>query len=105
MKRMALMLFLSALMAVGCFSQRAYENSSTGKFEGAVDIRWLKPDLFLYVPNRTDPLRFTTAEGRVFEPKPMYTDGGSVPRLLWSVPGYSPWGMGPAYILHDWLFI
>jgi hypothetical protein len=34
----------------------------------------------------------------------MYTDGGSIPRLLWSVPGFSPWGYGPAYIVHDWLF-
>lgn len=105
MKRMMLMLVLSALMLVGCLAHHAYENSSTGKFEGVVDIRWLRPDRFLYVPNRADPLRFTTADGRVFEPKPMYTDGGSIPRLLWSVPGYSPWGMGPAYIVHDWLFM
>lgn len=96
---------LSALMLAGCFAHHAYENSSTGRFEGVVDIRWLKPDRFLYVPNRTNPLRFTTTDGRLFEPKPMYTDGGSVPRLLWSVPGYSPWGMGPAYIIHDWLFM
>jgi hypothetical protein len=34
----------------------------------------------------------------------MYTDGGSIPRIFWSVPGYSPWGIGPAYIIHDWLF-
>jgi hypothetical protein len=105
MKRMMLMLVLSALILTGCFAHHAYETSATGKFEGAVDIRWLKPDRFLYVPNRTNPLRFTTADGRVFEPKPMYTDGGSIPRLFWSVPGYSPWAMGPAYIIHDWLFM
>lgn len=34
----------------------------------------------------------------------MYTDGGSIPRIFWWVPGYSPWGIGPAYIIHDWLF-
>jgi hypothetical protein len=34
----------------------------------------------------------------------MYTDGGSIPRLFWSVKGFSPWGYGPAYVLHDWLF-
>ncbi|MFW2440396.1 MAG: hypothetical protein ACN4GR_13615 [Arenicellales bacterium] len=35
----------------------------------------------------------------------MYTDGGSIPRIFWSVPGYSPWGIAPAYIIHDWLFV
>jgi hypothetical protein len=34
----------------------------------------------------------------------MYTDGGSVPRALWGVEGFSAWEYGPAYILHDWLF-
>jgi hypothetical protein len=34
----------------------------------------------------------------------MYTDGGSIPRFAWGVPGYSPWGYAPAYIVHDWLF-
>src|SRR6266851_6434044 len=35
----------------------------------------------------------------------MYTDGGSIPRVFWSVPGLSPWAFGPAYIVHDWLFV
>ncbi|RNC82869.1 MAG: DUF1353 domain-containing protein [Phycisphaera sp.] len=34
----------------------------------------------------------------------MYTDGGSIPRVFWSIPGYSPWGYAPAYIIHDWIF-
>lgn len=34
----------------------------------------------------------------------MYTDGGSIPRFLWGIEGYSPWGYAPAYIIHDWLF-
>jgi hypothetical protein len=34
----------------------------------------------------------------------MYTDGGSIPRFLWGVKGYSPWSYAPAYIVHDWLF-
>jgi hypothetical protein len=35
----------------------------------------------------------------------MYTDGGSVPQIFWSIPGLSPWAFGPAYIVHDWLFV
>jgi hypothetical protein len=105
MKRVFATIIISGLMLAGCSAHRAYEDTRPGKFEGVVDIRWLKPDRFLYVPSRVNPLRFTTPDGRVFEPKPMYTDGGSVPRLFWSVPGYSPWGIGPAYIIHDWLFM
>jgi hypothetical protein len=37
-------------------------------------------------------------------PQDMYTDGGSVPRVLWGIPGLSPWALGPAYIIHDWIF-
>ena len=29
---------------------------------------------------------------------------GSVPQVFWGIPGLSPWGLGPAYIIHDWLF-
>jgi len=34
----------------------------------------------------------------------MYTDGGSIPRAFWVFRNYSPWGYGPAFIIHDWLF-
>src|SRR5262249_41845045 len=37
-------------------------------------------------------------------PEDMFTTGGSVPRVFCSIPGLSPWGLGPAYIIHDWLF-
>jgi hypothetical protein len=38
-------------------------------------------------------------------PETMYTDGGSVPQILWGIPGLSPWALGPAYIIHDWIFL
>jgi len=104
MRQRAIYLILLGLALAGCNTHRAYENSQAGQFEGVVEIRWLRPDRFLFVPNAANPLRFKTADGQVFEPKPMYTDGGSIPRIFWSVPGYSPWGIGPAYIIHDWLF-
>ena len=43
--------------------------------------------------------------GQSIRPGPMYTDGGSIPRFLWGIEGYSPWGYAPAYIVHDWLFV
>lgn len=34
----------------------------------------------------------------------MFTDGGSIPRALWSVKDFSPWTYCPAFLIHDWLF-
>lgn len=105
MKRMSIWIILFISTVAGCNAHQVYKDTPTGQFQGVVEIRWLRPDRFLFVPNPADPLRFTTAGGQVLEPKAMYTDGGSIPRIFWSVPGYSPWGIGPAYIIHDWLFM
>lgn len=32
----------------------------------------------------------------------MFTDGGSIP-VQFGLKNYSPWGYGPAFIVHDWL--
>ena len=34
----------------------------------------------------------------------METDAGSIPRVIWSIPGLSPWDYLPAYMIHDWDF-
>ncbi len=92
-----------ALSIAGC-AEIAYRQTDIGDFQGKLDVRWVEPDRFVYVPNETDPLRFKTASGQLITPRVMYTDGGSIPRLFWGIPGYSPWGYAPAYIVHDWLF-
>ena len=51
-----------------------------------------------------DSLAFVTSENLTIRPDDIYTDGGSVPRVFWSVRGLSPWGMGPAYVIHDWIY-
>ena len=103
--KIALLITVSLLLSA-CCAHKSYEKTGVGQFEGVVDVRWLEPDLFLFVPNKDNPLRFTTADGtRVIMPKAMYTDGGSIPRIFWSIPGYSPWGLAPAYIIHDWIFM
>ena len=103
-RRLSVALLLAAVLLPGCSAMR-YQNASIGKFTGSLDVRWIKPDRFIYVPNNADPFRFVTGAKRAIVPAIMYTDGGSIPRLFWNVPGYSPWGYAPAYIIHDWLFV
>lgn len=96
------LLVLSAVLA-GCASER-YLSTPESKFSGALDVRWIGNDYFLFLPNKDDPFTLLRANGQAVRPGPMYTDGGSIPRFLWGVEGYSPWGYAPAYIVHDWLF-
>lgn len=100
--RVILYLLLSVLLA-GCATQ-AYRDTPQARFTGDIDVRWVKNDYFLFLPSRTNPFMLVLDNGKTICPGPMYTDGGSIPRILWSVKGYSPWGYAPAYIIHDWLF-
>lgn len=81
-----------------------YKKTPDGKFSGTLDVRWVKNDYFVFIPNEKEPLTFTRKDGAKITPKKMYTDGGSIPMFLWGVKGFSPWGYAPAYIVHDWLF-
>ena len=96
-------LIIAASSLGGC-ARLAYDSTKTGTFTGRLQIRWIEPDRFIYLPDPHDALTFVTSDRRQIVPGLMYTDGGSIPRLLWSAPGLSPWGYGPAYIIHDWLF-
>jgi hypothetical protein len=96
-------LFLIVIAISGCVTQ-PYRETTEGTFSGHVDVRWVQNDYFLFLPNEADPFTFLRANGKSIRPGPMYTDGGSIPRFLWGIEGYSPWGYAPAYIVHDWLF-
>lgn len=101
---MRLMTLLSlALVLTGC-ATKPYRDTPESKFAGALDVRWVKNDYFLFLPNKDEPFTLLRANGKAIRPGPMYTDGGSIPRFLWGIEGYSPWGYAPAYIVHDWLF-
>jgi hypothetical protein len=96
---------LLATSLAGCVSWITYGD---GDLRGRVLVEWTSEDKFIYRPDvdRSRRLSFkpsflTTA----IVPEVMYTDGGSIPRIFWSIPGLSPWGLGPAYIIHDWLFL
>lgn len=91
------------LVLGGCGSPR-YRATPEARFEGALEVRWIKNDYFVFVPNPDEPFALVRANGSRIQPGPIYTDGGSLPRFLWGVKGYSPWGYAPAYVVHDWLF-
>lgn len=79
-----------------------------GELRGRVLIEWDSQDGFIYRKRRgTIPLSFRPSffkERYPIEPEEMYTTGGSVPQVFWGIPGLSPWALGPAYIIHDWIF-
>ena len=61
--------------------------------------------IYLSLPNGKSP-KFQACRSMTVPivPDVMSTDGGSVPQVFSGIPGLSPWGLGPAYIIHDWLF-
>ena len=91
------------LLMSGCAS-RHYDRTQPGHLNGKVIVEWRKPNLFAYKPDAKQPLLFVRASGDAIKPDLMFTDGGSIPRAFRVLKNYSPWGYGPAFIVHDWLF-
>jgi hypothetical protein len=94
---------LAALAILAGCDAAAPPAEPQGDLHGVLLIKWVREDRFVFVPDESDPLTYERG-GRKIVPGAMFTDGGSIPRLFWSVRGFSPWGYGPAYALHDWLF-
>lgn len=93
-----------ALNSNGCATLH-YERTVVGELKGDLIVEWRKPNRFLYIPSQENPLRFKRgSNGEMIQPERMGTDGGSIPRTFWVFRNYSPWGYGPAFIIHDWLF-
>jgi hypothetical protein len=103
--RAAVFLSTTSLSACGTWIP---DNFPDGDLEGIATVEWVSEDYFAYLPDRNKPLSFQpsfwTGSAKRITPRLMYTDGGSVPRALWNIPGLSPWGFGPAYIIHDYIF-
>lgn len=101
--RMLAILLVPALAS--CAASRHYDSVHEGKnLSGTLIVEWMEPDQFLFIPKPDDPLVFERYTGETIQPDRMLTDGGSVPRPFWVLRNYSPWGYGPAFIIHDWLF-
>lgn len=101
---LTLVLLSQAALVSSCASRRTYDSLSTGQFDGSLNLHWVSPDRFVYVPDPENPFKFTRSNGEVIQPGPMFTDGGSIPRLLRVHPDFSPMGYAPAFVIHDWLF-
>ncbi|ODB36221.1 MULTISPECIES: DUF1353 domain-containing protein [Pseudoalteromonas] len=102
MKQLGILFFITFCLC-GCASKH-FNDTEAGKLSGKLKVQWLKPDQFLFIPDKDDPLTFHRSSGESISPGAMYTDGGSIPRPLWAFRNYSPWGYAPAFIVHDWLF-
>lgn len=100
----ALSFVLASAASCASAATKDYDSFAVGKLEGKLLLQWVEPDKFLFIPDKSKPLKFTRHDGAVIQPGRMLTDGGSIPRPLWILRSYSPWGFGPAFIVHDWLF-
>lgn len=103
-RAIAILLSLVGSVTVSGCSDIHYARVNRGTLKGKLTVRWIGPDQFIFIPDTDDPLRFTRSNGDIIKPGKMYTDGGSIPRILWAFRSYSPWGYAPAFIVHDWLF-
>lgn len=81
-----------------------YDKVKLGRIDGDLVVQWYKPDRFVFSPSKERPFMFIREDGTKIQPERFYTDGGSVPRPLWVLRSYSPWGYAPAFVVHDWIF-
>lgn len=72
-----------------------------GVFSGLPLVEWHGEIDYLYHPSHF----FTRWTGEKVTPwKEFKTDGGSLPRFLWGLPGMNPWTYFPAYVIHDFCY-
>ena len=97
-------IFSATFVVSSSAAAQSYDTFDSGRLTGKVIVEWYKPDIFIFTPDPKRPLVFTRKNGDQIVPGRMLTDGGSIPRPLWMLPKFSPWGYGPAFVVHDWLF-
>ncbi len=86
--------------------------SNDGKFTGRPRLIWngmddaTKLPAFVFKPDPLVSFSYKTGDqGLTIVPKQFVTNGGSIPRIAHLKSTFSPWLYGPAYIIHDWLFV
>jgi hypothetical protein len=75
-----------------------------GRFVGEPRLEWLGLRRYRFFQDPDAPFYFERSTGEQVKPGEMITDGGTIPRAAWSIPGFSPWDFMPAYVIHDWDF-
>lgn len=97
--------FALALCLCSCASERFYQSvDGTGVITGRPCVEWRQPNKFVYVRSKNPSFSFKRPNGELIRPGNIETDGGSIPRFLWSQKGFSPWSYAPAYLVHDWMY-
>ena len=91
-------------VALALLGATVAEPAGAGTFSGRLELQAERGNRFIYIPDKDSPFTFVTSNNEVIAPQSMYTNGGSIPPVLWLAPGLSPWTYGPAFVLHDWLF-
>jgi hypothetical protein len=100
-----LSVLLLALCLSSCAANRFYaEVDGAGVISSRPCIEWKQPDKFVYVRGKNPDFSFKRTNGEVIKPGSIETDGGSIPRILWSQKDFSPWTYAPAYLVHDWMY-
>jgi hypothetical protein len=84
-------------------SLHLFDWAKLGQFTGNPCIAWFGPRNYHFEQD-VPVFSFIRSTGETIEPLAMQTDGGSVPRVFWSLPGFGPWDFFPAYIVHAWEF-
>jgi hypothetical protein len=108
MRRLMAASLLGGLSACVSFT---YENTPRGILRGQLIVIWVGEDRFVYWPYTKDPLTFELSPSlqqklgiKELRAGLHYTDGGSIPRALRALDGFSPWAYAPSYVFHDWVF-
>jgi hypothetical protein len=114
----------ASVVLTGCSAVATYQKApSTGRFSGEPRMVAIAPDTFFFFqPDNAPSFTFTTHKkedlalsnkrGRgeyrkanwTIRPEEMITNGASVPRKLWYVPGFAAFDFIRAALIHDWLF-
>ena len=89
-------------------ADRFYNRLNSGQYEGVPTVTWngfdVENDRPTFVFDGTG-FAYVTSNGRRIAPGKMDTDGGSIPKVLHAVGNFTPWNYGPAFIVHDWIFV
>lgn len=76
-----------------------------GRFIGDPTITARGGRDYIFRNDAAGKFKFVRFNGQEIVPGTMVTDGGSIPRIAWSIPGLDPWSMMPAFLIHDWDFM
>lgn len=77
--RMRMVLIALVAAVLSGYASHRYRQTHLATFSGALDVRWVENDYFLFLPNPDRPFTLIREDQGVIRRGPMYTDGGSVP--------------------------